>query len=73
MLDLICLASITCSYFETKTVVPLFEKETGSLQFIVDHQALCVVETLSLQMFLHFQQKTGVTTVDKNHTTHVAG
>jgi hypothetical protein len=28
------------------------KKETVSLQFVVDLQALCILETLSLQMFL---------------------
>jgi hypothetical protein len=40
------------AFFEKKTAATLCKKETGSLQFIVGPQALCILEALSLQMFL---------------------
>jgi hypothetical protein len=35
-----------------KTAVPLCKKETGHQQFVVDLQVMCIIEGLSLQMFL---------------------
>jgi hypothetical protein len=51
MLDLIYLASSRLGFFE-KNAATLSKKETGSLQIIIGPQALCILETLSLQMFL---------------------
>jgi hypothetical protein len=42
------------AHFENKTAATLGKKETGSQQFVVDPQALCILETLSLQMILTF-------------------
>jgi hypothetical protein len=51
MLHIICLASSRLGFFKKKTAATHCKKETGSLQFTVGPQALCILETLSLQMF----------------------
>ncbi len=51
-LDLIHLAYSRLVFFEKKTAATLCMKETGSLQFIFGPQALYIIETYSLQMFL---------------------
>jgi hypothetical protein len=40
------------AHFEEKTAATLSKKEPGSLQFVVDLKALCILENLSLHMFL---------------------